>query len=64
MGNKIVIIEINNKIPSQYQDLTIASQSEIDKEINPNLGIKNVWVNILEFIQENQIKTYNLSELL
>ena len=58
------IIEINNKIPSQYQDLTIASQSEIDKEINPNLGIKNVWVNILEFIQENQIKTYNLSELL
>ena len=51
-------------VTSRYKNLTVAPKSEIDYEVNHNLGIKNVWIDILEFIQKYQIKTYNLSELI
>jgi hypothetical protein len=51
-------------VTSRYQDLTSASKSEIDAEVNHGNGIKDVWIEILQFIHSSNLKTYKLSELI
>ena len=51
-------------VTSRYQDLTSSSKSEIDAEVNHGNGIKDVWIEILQFIHSSNLKTYKLSELI
>lgn len=55
--------EHRRSVTRRYKDLTIATKSEIDPDVNHSQGIKNVWLELLKLIQVKQIRTHNLTEL-
>ncbi|HHY71902.1 MAG TPA: hypothetical protein GX497_01460 [Bacillus bacterium] len=50
-------------VTSRYSDLTIASKSEIDVDVNKSYGIRDFWEELLKYINENSISTYTLSDV-
>ncbi|MGC1310345.1 MAG: hypothetical protein WA885_24205 [Phormidesmis sp.] len=50
-------------VTSQYSDLTIAKKADLDLQVNTGYGIRNVWIEVLQLIHSQGIKTHLLKEV-
>lgn len=49
-------------VTGRYKDLTIAPYEEIIRDVNPGLGIGDLYLNILEYLAEQGIRTHCLKD--
>lgn len=51
------------RVTDQYSDLTIAKQADIDRFVHPDIGVRDLWISVLQLIQSEGIKTHWVKEV-
>lgn len=50
-------------VTDQYSDLTIAKKADIDRFVHPDIGVRDLWISVLQLIQAEGIRTHWVKEV-